>query len=263
MKVVFTACVVAVVCLWPARAEFIIDAFTTPQEAAINAGRSNPVLVDSNVFSTGETMLGGQRELVVRRDKGNGTASVDVGLTLDAGLSFATAATTRAWALITWDGPGTGTAKGSFNPAAGLHGTPDTFGLGGLDLTDGGRNNRLRVRAYADLGLSMLFTFYTSVNSYATAVLMLPAGSRDENDDPILDIYDIPLSSFTIAGGAPSGGILRDVTAVTLELSGPAGVDMVLGYLVLTHSPEPGTGLLFGAAVLLAAGTRLRRALRR
>jgi len=260
MRAVLWAVAAVALCLGPARASIIIDAFATPQEAVVNAGKTNPIVVDSGVFGGG--MLGGQREVVLRRDKGSGTAGIDIGLTLDAGLSLATAANARAAVLITWDGPGATTARDTFNPSAGLHGTPDTFELGGLDLTEDSRNAYVRVRAYADLGLSLVFTFYSSVNSYATAVLMLPPGARDENDEPVLEIYDIPLSSFTIAGGAPSGGIFRDVTAVTLEISGPAGVDMVMDYFGLTHSPEPGTGLLLFAAAMLAAGTRVTRARR-
>jgi hypothetical protein len=160
--------------------------------------------------------------------------------------SVETSALVRGRGLLTYNGtnsPNTGVTAGAFN-------APGSFNLGGIDITQGGVNQAVFVRGYADnSGIPIIFTFWSNSTSYARGVLHLPGSSNGS----LLSHY-LLFTNFTATGGSLNS-ILANVNAITVELNGAApgvtvGTDVLLDYMIAASIPEPGTYLTIGSALV-------------
>jgi PEP-CTERM motif len=253
----------------PACATTILDSFGDSQETLIASGGVNPQFASNSTTNNAPNAIGGQRELVMRREQNRGSASLDANLSSAGQLSFSTGSTARARSLITYDGPGTGAAtSATYNPNANKFGVPDTFGLtgggstGGIDLTEGGTNDRIRIQIWSDLGLPLIFTFYCSATNFAMFTLNVPAGTQNANG-PVLEPFETLFTDFSVTGGGSVASIFSDTKAITLRLNGTqSGADALLDNFVATAAvPEPSSlSLLLSGGLIIGAIARRKLA---
>jgi uncharacterized repeat protein (TIGR01451 family) len=131
-------------------------------------------------------------------------------------LSHSQGATVTATTLVVWDG------------ADGDQTTIDPTGLGGVDLTDGGTQDALRVRlASADLGSTLIIEIFTDGANSSTATLSLAGGALNQD-------FDVPYSSFVVNLG--TGADLTNVGAIALTIDGSAvaALDVIIELLQTT-----------------------------
>lgn len=229
-----------------ARASIIIDPFVTGQDVFVS-GSGNPKSASDSTAGNAPMAVGGQREFVVRRTQGTGRLDVDVDYTTPGALTFASYPNVVGQALITYDGPDTG--------VSGFPGVPDTFGLGGgagIDLTEAGANNGFGINAAADnLGIPVIFTFYSSATRYARGTIHVSGSTTFDPEWYSLRFTD--LTGTGLAAGETVLDILQHTKAITLELDGTAGSDAMLDNFTVVNLPEPATwyGAAAGGALLL------------
>ncbi len=230
------AATVLVTAAIPGRADLVIDSFNTDQTVGVQGTPAGFMSAADATLAAGA--LGGERDIYVERTSGNaGAVSTDVNLSQAGALSYNSGPATTGNALIVWDG-----IDGS---ATNLNAT----GLGGVDLTLGGANNAIAIRAGADLNASLVLTIYKNATNYST--FTQPVTGNGE----AMANFLIPFSSFTVAGG--SGADFTSVGAISLKIVGStADMDMLLESIKAV--PEPTAGLLVGLTVV-AAGVTLKR----
>jgi hypothetical protein len=136
---------------------------------------------------------------------------------------------------IEWDG---GNGAGLIDPT----------GLGGVDLTDGGLNDRFRVTVLEkDLSSSLAFTIYDTFGGSASGVIGLPGSISGATD-------------FHLLFGSMVGAVdLTSVGAIKMVISGVTNADLTLGSIETTHTPEPSTLVLLGTGLLSVVGYGWRR----
>ena len=211
-------------------AALVIDDFTTPQVASVSGRRSH-------AFSSAAApeALGGNREVHVARTSHNrGAAQLDVGSSLSPGAAFSLGFGTAGLASIVWDGLD---QNRRLNPR----------GLCGLDLTEGGINDRFSLLAMADLGMEVTVRIYSNRRDWSEATLHIPAGLR------AFQAFELPFDEFMARCGSNGADFTR-IGAVSLTLAGGESLDVGIRYFAVV--PEPGTWLagvgLLGAVSLAA-----------
>jgi hypothetical protein len=211
-------------------AALVIDDFTTPQVASVSGRRPH-------AFSSvnAPEALGGNRELrVTRTSRNRGTAQLDVGRSFSPGAAFSLGFGTAGIASIVWDGLDRSRA---LNPR----------GLCGLDLTEGGVNDRFSLMAMADLGTEVTVRVYSGRHDWSEATLQIPAGLR------AFQSFELPFDEFMAQCGSDGADFMR-IGAVSLTFDGREGLDAGIRYFAVV--PEPGTGLvalgLIGAVSIIA-----------
>jgi hypothetical protein len=215
-------------------ATIMIDDFVTQQSSLATAAAP----ANSSTASAPEA-IGGERDMQVALISGKTALSLNVNPFGGELLIHDSGAQVRGYSLTVWDGM-------DMDPIA-----LDPAGLGGLDLTDGGRNDKIRLsQVTADLTGSMLLTVYDSSdasgNTWSQAVVALPGGIFASAD------IDVPFTNFTNvgAGGAAS---FANVGAISMRIenttTGSLDVEMASIFAV----PEPAACLLatFGLLGLL------------
>jgi hypothetical protein len=217
---------------------------TTNSAQALLIDNFNDVqsLSRSSVGSTSSTVtapgaIGGKRDGRVHVTSSPAGNSLD--LNIDVGqptLSHSQGSQVTGASIIEWDG---GNGAGSI----------DHTGLGGVDLTDGGVSDRLRVMVLQDdLPASLSFTIYDTLGGSASGVLALP-GFIFAGPTP----FDLLFSSFVGAVDMTSVG------AIKMVISGLPNTDLTIDFVETTHTPEPSTLLLLGTGILSVAGYGWRR----
>jgi hypothetical protein len=156
-------------------------------------------------------------------------------------------AAVKGFSLLVWDGP-----DGDPN-------TIDATGLGGVDLTGGGSNDKIRLsELLADLTGTISLTVFDAAdatgNTWSRAIFALPGGIFVPTD------IDIPFSDFSLVGsnGAAS---FTNVGAFSMEIKNltTGSLDVQMG--AISAVPEPATGLmwLLGSLATLVARRPRRR----
>jgi hypothetical protein len=225
-----------------AQAAIVIDPFTAEQYLEIFAEPIGPRTASDSLNPAG--VLGGERDIVLERTSNNGGGVAgDISLSFVGAVAYASDVATTGRALIVYDG---------VDADAAINFT----GLGGVDLTEGGLNDRFDVGVASDLGSSMVITVYTDATHYSTATIPVPA-------DPTYTFHvsQLPFASFTPAG--PGGGaVFTSVGAITVAIDGSiAATDVLVNYFVVTGEippqevPEPPTIVCPPDMTVFASGT--------
>jgi len=212
----------------PAGAFVMIDNFATQQTLQLPGGGPN----SASSSSPAVEVLGGERDVQITRTIGNDYVELLINPTGSDRLLSASsaAATVPTWTLV-WDGP-----DGS--P------TVDADGLGGVDLTQGGVNTGFLVRVRSDLPATLEIAATGASGGSTSASLPLPGG------EIVLQSRFLPFSAFA------TPALFADTGSLSLALTGTAGTDAQLDYVLVTV-PEP-SGATVAACALVAMACRRR-----
>ena len=216
-----------------------IDSFETEQELRLEKPKKHK---DSS-SRIGDEILGGERDVTLRRLAGRGDLVAGV-LQDDAGLfSLSADDGVRGLARIIWDG-----RDRSLNLKKG--------GLGAFDLTQSDANQKLVFSAISDLGALVTIRVYGNKGRVSEARILVPGSDS-------FDFYSVNFSDFV---SARHGAVRFDrVGAISVEITGLiAGSDAAFGSFAAVPSsfvpvPEAAPLIvgLFGA--VLAAVMFIRR----
>ncbi|MDX1978995.1 MAG: PEP-CTERM sorting domain-containing protein [Bryobacteraceae bacterium] len=218
-----------------------IDNFNTLQTLQIAAGGVTPVTVSNNV-ATGANSLGGTRGMTLERSAGIGSTDGLVNaVSLLGALQLNSDTSTTANLSLVWDGGGNTTL--------------DAPGFAGVDFTDAGSSNRVRLGILsADLGFTITLRAYTTVPGAYHQWIVNPA--------PGPSTQDLFFATATSIGGA-SG--FSAITAVEMSINTPTAGDIAIDFLETFGTPtndpvpEPSTFALAGAGLVLAGLWRRNR----
>jgi hypothetical protein len=206
----------------PARADVLIDAFVTPQSA--------PGVVDSRNTTTGSDMIGGERDIW-------SYLSLSINIAVPGQLHLAAPSfSSRGGAFLFYDGI-------DHDPSSSFFG-----GLGSVDLTQGGVNDRFRFEITAIASVSA--TMWIDVRS-------LSGGSTVQVNLPSMPgTFDVPFASFTLAQPASQPVDFADVGFVQIWFA-MGGKEYVTMDSIVTSVPEPSGVSFLALASLVLLRTRL------
>jgi hypothetical protein len=248
----------------PAGASIIIDRFNVEHDVTRSGAAPKYTAGTTEFDGAGNDILGDYRNISLLKTGGTTLSQLRGLVDPDGGLfSLSVDSAASGKALISYTGTntlGTGFTGVNFN-------APTSFNLGGgagIDITENGANQGIRVRAAADnQGLPITFTLYNSASNYVRYTLQVPGTA------PVMADYFMLFTSFSVTGGMTPNQILQTVKAITVEVNAhpnggmpiSLGTDAQLDYIMASSIPEPGTyalmGLgLFGLSVLRRRITR-------
>ncbi|MDR3402202.1 MAG: autotransporter domain-containing protein [Chthoniobacter sp.] len=189
-----------------------IDSFSTNQSALTLT--YPPAGTSASSSASGAGILGGERDIQI-----NLTGGVIAGNTMSAVVSsgffsYSQDATITGNAVIQWDGVD---GSPTLNPT----------GLGGIDLTGGGLQNKFQLGVFFDdLPVNVTLTVYTDAGNASSVTTTLPGLIFSSTD------FTFNYSSFTTLLGA--GANFANVGAITLTLgSTTTAPDVVLDYFTV------------------------------
>lgn len=193
-------------------APFTIDTF---DEALQSLFVFSGFTVDSST-ATGAGVLGTERDALLEWQNGGDRAFLDIDFNDSDLLAFSQGPGLSSIATVTWDGTdGDATAL-------------DPTGLGGVDLTNGGPNDGIRLRVtIADLDTSLNLAVYTDGNNWSEYDMEVPGGILSGNS---VDFF-APFASFTTGGTGPAD--FTNVGALVLTMDGTVspGTDLTLEFM--------------------------------
>ena len=203
--------------------DVLIDSFTTPQSA--------PGGADTRNVADGGGILGGERDSISFLTlSANGTVPGQLRVAFPNGLL-----TGRAGADITYDGV-------DGNPSYSYFG-----GLGSVDLTQGGVNDRFRFDITSVTGSAILSIDVFSVNHGSSIQLNLPNGPG---------LFDVPFSAFTAHGSPFAFPVdFHNVGYIDFHFN-MAGGDAVVLDSIITTVPEPSSLTLITSVSAALLGMR-------
>jgi hypothetical protein len=203
----------------------LIDDFSTDQTVV-------DITTTGSEYSqvSGSGILGGERDMEVTLDS---DVAIAVAITGDD-LIYGQLAGSRGTALIVWDGP-------DDDPTLDPTGL-DLTGLGGIDFTDGGLDDRIIIPLVVNnLSAPITLTAYTDDGNSSTATVWLTGGAPPQTQLTVL------FTNFVIAKG--TGADFTNIGAFSLFIDGSSSPGLAVGFDLI---PEPSTGtlLLFGILML-------------
>jgi len=222
----------------------LVDSFSTSQGPLTVDGMSTTA--SSTVASGGGDILGGERDIQVMQTSGDSTTTVQV-LGMQGRLEHGQGSDATAMTLITWDGVD-GDAM-----------TLDaTVGLGGIDLTAGGLDNRFTLRVLLnDFSTDLTMTVWSSATNASEEIVSTGGGIGA----PVL--FDFFYADFDPVAGMMAADF-ENATAIQLKINGPTGAtDIALDFIETTQEIPVPAALPGGLALLGLAGMgawRRRRA---
>ncbi|MFO7706510.1 MAG: PEP-CTERM sorting domain-containing protein [Halopseudomonas sp.] len=246
-----------------AKAEIIIDLFSTDQAQITDNSADDTVFAWSSVSTAGDDILGGERDLIINQIAQDGTTDPDINARLGVSsgrLAYSNDTGSKSIAEVQWDGD---------DGSADL----DATGLNNVDLTMGGTLNAFLVETISsDADWNFEVWAYTDADNYT--VISFAATEVKSGTGPVLST--ISFDGFYACGLGPgvvdgvnsvtcvgTGVDLTNLGALRLVLNTGFGsqasafdIDLRLGSI--TTIPEPGVLALMGMG-LLAAGFAGRR----
>jgi len=202
-KVILSSVVLfALVTVGPLYAQVnLIDPFDTAQaELLANSGN-----VNDDSWVSGGDIFGGERDLLVGYTAGPN----DVTVSVNAGaLSHSQESLTTGYSVVTWDGPD--------NDSGNL----DPTGLGGVDLTNGGLNDRFWIYVVScDWGSTLTLDVYTDGGNWSRGSVAIPPFTLNT-------ALAVPFATFTAQDG--TGADFTKVGAIVLDIDGRTTADLDL-----------------------------------
>ena len=188
------------------KADILIDSFSTPQSA--------PGGIDTRNVADGSGIIGGERDIISFLTlSANGAVANQLSVAFPNGLLAG-----GAGADITYDGP-------DHDPSSSYFG-----GLGSVDLTQGGVNDRLRfnITSIANTSATLLITL-CSVSHGSSVQLNLPQTAG---------IFDVPFARFQQESFMPYPVDFHNVGYIDLHFEMVSGDAVVMDNVVATV-PEP------------------------
>jgi len=216
----------------------IIDDFQNATNRTTGNGIGTTVFAQTN----GSNIIGGERDtrLTISGDTDPtdiNVASFGVG---GGSLVFNNDSGVVSTLSVLWDGSGD-------------NATTNEYGLGGVDLTDGGATSGLVFTASADHDAVITVTFYEDANNFSTGTLSL---TGDNTEQTLTQLYSGLVDNI---GGAS----LNAVNAIELTVSTNGSVqdlDLQISALGTPSAPEPGALALIGLMALGGAFWRKKAA---
>ncbi len=229
-----TLIVAACVTHWLAMPSYgvLIDSFQTPQLLVSNG---QPVI--SQVFGNG--MVGGYRDAVLQ-SLGPNEGSIDI---QGGHLTFTTAVDTNAQFALGWDGV-----------IASFPLSPNTSGLGDVDMTQGGTLNALAVTvSFSNQPFEIEFNLFQSGNRHDHGVVSIPGGVLAPTT------FVVRFADFTIGS---SSGVRADYSRINAVNMGvipdTSGLSFQLDCIETVFVPEPSSIALACVGLIALAGWRVR-----
>ncbi|MBN7795080.1 DUF11 domain-containing protein [Parahaliea mediterranea] len=196
----------------------VIDTFETDQPAI---SRTAPADTGTRVdhWISGSGILGGERELTLTLHP-----TIADGTTSSADVSGGaynynkdSTAGTFSYAFVVWDG-----ADGT--------GTVDTSGLGGVDLTEGGRHDAIAISVNASDNPATVYIVADSSFGYSSrAALNLPGGISSPQT------FIVPFSAFSVLGfNGPA--TFNSIGALQLQIYSPPSQNLAIGRVETTST---------------------------
>lgn len=208
------------------RADLLIDSFATAQSA--------PGGGDTRNVASGNGILGGERDVwSFLTMSANGTVPGQLRVAFPNGLLLG-----RAGGELTYDGIDNNPSASSYN------------GLGSIDLTQGGSNDRFRFDITSVVGSAVLQVDVFSVNHGSTASVNLPLSPGP---------FDIAFSSFHYHGMPFSYPVdFHDVGYINIHFDMTANDVVVIDRIAAV--PEPNLfAFAMTSGLVFCAGRSIRR----
>lgn len=223
-----------------AQAGMLIDSFNTTQSVSVGPGGGNPLSMTDGVMTLVES-IGGAR--VVQLTRTEGMALLSTRVNIENGIfGFGAEPAVGGNVTVWYDGDTDASLNGS--------------GLGGVDFTEGGLNQSIRVAYRYDLAIEFRVRVYTDDTNFSDAVFTFSGASG----------FNVPFNEelLTFASFVPTGGAGADFTNVgALEFYAQTdsmlAADFQLDYIELTQDvPAPSALGAFALAGIAAARRRRR-----
>jgi len=222
------------------QADYYIDTFETYQTTNVNFTPSGYKSAFS--YKSAAEVVGGERDILVERISGTGQVRFDINSSIPYAATFASGPTIPGRGTLVWDG------------SDGLS-TTNRTGLGGVDITQSGVNDKFLFGVTSDLGATLNITVYSSASDFSTASVVVPADTSFT-----FALMPVPFSSFATGGG--SGANFANVGAIVLEVDGTGhpGTDVAFDFFITASAiPEPSTAALWLLGAAGFAAHRRRR----
>jgi hypothetical protein len=224
-----------------ASAAFInIDTFEVDQTLQANAADPN-----TQTTVSGPGIIGDYRDSYLEYLSGPGNANLDADFTEAGVMLFSLNSSTRGSASIVWDGDNDGDDEFPvLTPAT----VVDIDGLGGVDLTDGGLNDRIEiVVSFSDAVSFLTLRVWDLEGDLTNAVDELDFMVMADGD--AIQTIELPFEDFDID--------FSQVGAIELEIN-PLSPATDLQFEVIRAVPSPGGSILLSTAGLMLAARRKR-----